>query len=247
LLVVASLAILFHLAAITLPALAMSSGPWPTPTGRGSAEPPQFARSALDLSTLHAKYLRIAHSHHTAVSRPGDLPAVKFEVHLKDRDGNLLRTEEFPSPQANRWVRHRQALLASGLAPDLPVEPPGGEVIPAPGTSPPKVTVWLYPGEEELLRMPAPPQPEAPPKGPLQLATIEQHLLPRTRPVMRPLGLSLVLARSYARYLCRAHGAAKAEIVRTTRDPVPPGVLFGNEAPAQAYEPLVASFGEMSP
>ena len=72
------------------------------------------------------------------------------------------------------------------------------------------------------------------------------HLVPREREVKRPSDLALVLARSYARYLCRTHGAQTAEIVRLTRVPVPPGVIFGTEQASSSFDTLVVSFGEMS-
>jgi hypothetical protein len=64
---------------------------------------------------------------------------------------------------------------------------------------------------------------------------------------MRPTEWALVLARAYARHLCRSHGAATAEIVRHTREPVTPAVLFGNDVSAPDFEELLASFGAMSP
>jgi hypothetical protein len=67
----------------------------------------------------------------------------------------------------------------------------------------------------------------------------------RGSPVFRPSEWSLVLARSYARHLCRTHGAASAEIIRHTRDPIYPVVLFEREPAADAFQDLVASFGEM--
>ena len=52
-----------------------------------------------------------------------------------------------------------------------------------------------------------------------------------------------MLARSYARYLCRMHGAASAEIIRHTKDPILSGVLLEPSAPSP--EEFVASFGEV--
>jgi hypothetical protein len=260
----ASVAIVLHLAAILVPILDTPSGPWPVPTGRSMAEPPQFARSLSSLgsssrstsatwtfTTLHGKYLRLTNNYHFVSNRPGDLPGVEFEVYLRDAEGNLLHKAKFPSPEANLWVRHRQQMLAGALA---PLEAPQGEVLAAPGASVPTMAVWLFPDElgPETPNGPPPggaPAPSAtgPDRlGQLRLSFVPQHLVPRQRPIMRPMELSVVLARSYARYLCRQHGAARAEIVRHSREPVPPGVLFGAETPASTFESLVASFGEMS-
>jgi hypothetical protein len=241
-----SVAILLHLVAIIIPILDTPSGPWVTPTGHAMAEPPEFAHAASGLATLHGKYFRVAHSYHFVSNRPADLPGVQFEVLLRDADGNLLNTLRFPDPNANPWVRHRQEVLASALAPDISVAPPGGEVIAAPGATVPTVAIWtlpddLFPGGLGGNPAPAPTDRTVH----LRLRTTPQHLIPRTRGVMRPTDWSLILARSYARYLCRAYGAQTAEIVRHTREPVSPGVLFGNETSAQAFEDLVATFGEM--
>jgi hypothetical protein len=242
---VGSMAILFHLTAITIPFLDTPSGPWPLPIGRSVAEPPQFAHSLAGLTTFHAKWLRIAHSYHFVTNRPGDYPAGEFEVRLTDDAGKVLRTVKFPNPEANRWVRHRQELLAGSLALDVPVELQGGEVLPAPNARPTTMGVWLLP--DELAMIGAAPPSASDPKNQIYFRSIPLHLVPRDRPVMRPLELSQVLARSYARYLCREHGAARAEIIRSSRMPVPPVVLFGGEAPAQAFESSIGSFGEMSP
>ncbi len=85
------------------------------------------------------------------------------------------------------------------------------------------------------------------PGGALNIKTVPQHLVPRDRPVFRPSELSLVLARSYARYLCRAHGAASAEIIRHTKDPYLPASLLFEDSSPPAPEELVARFGAQKP
>ena len=247
LIVVGSAAILFHLAAIIIPILDTPSGPWATAEGRNVAEPPLFAHSVNGLSTLHAETLRIAHSYHFVIDHPGELPGVEFLVRLRDADGKPFSTLRFPDAQANPWVRHRQKLLASALAPDFPVAPPGGEVIAAPGGKVPTFDIWLMP-EERIPGMVSAPasDPQADPKVQLRLQSVPQHLLPRNRQIMRPSEWSVLLARSYSRYLCRKHGAATAEIIRLTREPVSPMLLNSNDPKNSAFEDLVASFGEVS-
>lgn len=243
LIVVGSAAILFHLAAVIVPILDSPSGPWPTPTGRTMDDPPAFAHAVGGLADWHAQYLRLSHNYHFIFNRPGDAPAVKMEVRLRDDAGNLIRTLTFPDPQANPWVRHRQELLVRALAPDLPAPTPGQEFIAAPGQKPPTATVWLTP-EDHIPDATAPDSSDATIQ--LRLAVIPQHLVPRSHEVMRPSDWSILLAHSYARYLCRENGAATAEIIRISREPVSPGVLFGNEPSPEAFEELVASFGEVS-
>jgi hypothetical protein len=66
------------------------------------------------------------------------------------------------------------------------------------------------------------------------------------RPVFRASARSLLLARSYARYLCRLNGAAKAEVIRHTQEPIPPAVMFMNDQPpAGAFNELTSNFGEL--
>ena len=55
--------------------------------------------------------------------------------------------------------------------------------------------------------------PQADRNAPLHLQAVPQHRLPRYPGRMRPQEWSLILARSYGRYLCRTHGAASAEVV----------------------------------
>jgi hypothetical protein len=241
-----SAAILFHLTAIVFPILDVPSGPWFTRQGPQQADAPAFAHAASGLATAHAEYLRVAHSYHFVSNRP-DIPSVEFDVRLRNDKGEVTETLHFPDAQANPWVRHRQGLLASALAFDFPVERPGSDVI-FPAGQAPTVDIWALKGEDLS------PQPGLPPPPPAmdakvlrELRTVPQHRVPRNREVMRPSELSLILARSYARYLCRTHGAASAEIVRHVRDPIPPAPLYGQEAPPMAFDEFVASFGEITP
>jgi hypothetical protein len=245
LLAAGSAVILVHLAAVIIPILDVPSGPWFTPQGPEQGDPPAFAHSAAGLATVHADYLRVAHSYHFATNRPAVIPGVQIEVRLKNEKGQVIDTLHFPDPNANPWVRQRQEVLLSSLAPDLPIEQQGGEVIPAPGEKVPTVPLWALPGEDFSAPIPQPPKAE--PGAPLHLQAVPQHRLPRYPGRMRPSEWSLILAHSYARYLCRTHGAASAEVVRHTRPPVPPAALLGQETPPDAFQDLVANFGEMSP
>ncbi len=238
LVLVGSAVILFHLTAITLPVLDMKSGPWPG----GVADAPAFAHSASDLAAVHGE-LHIAHSYDFVSNRPSDLPGVQFEVRLKDADGKVFNTLRFPDPNANRWVRQRQEILARNLAPDKPLAGPGAELLPAPGQKVPTVSYWALPEEiDSKSSAPAPGEPMR-----LRLHTVDYNLVPRKRQLMQPTDWALVLEHSYARYLCRKYGAASAEVVRHTREPVTPAVLFGNDPPPNLLEELIASFGEVTP
>ena len=213
---------------------------------------PAFAHAIRGLADWHGQYLRLANSDHFVFNRPAAVPAVEMEVRLKDGDGKVTRTLRFPDPQANPWVRQRQELLARALAPDQPSEPSGQEVVPAPGQKAPTADIWLTreddipdPSASAKLDFLTDPDPDHPVQ--LRLRTVPLHLVPRGRGVMRPSELSVVVARSYARSLCRQYGAARAEIIRHTREPISPALLFKGEPPADAFEELLASFGEVSP
>jgi hypothetical protein len=246
---VGSAAIIFHLAAIIVPVLDVPSGPWFTRQGPQQADAPAFAHAATDLAKLHAEYLRVANSYYFVSNRPADFPAVQFEVRLRDKDGAELKTLPFPDPEANPWVRHRQELLAGALAFDVPVERPTGSDIIYPGGQIPEVQFWTVEGENLKPQSGQPPPP--PPMDAKVLRKLSEKLsqnnVPRNREVMRPADLALILARSYARHLCRTHGAASAEIIRHVREPVPPASLYGQEAPTGAFDEFQASFGRMTP
>jgi hypothetical protein len=171
--------------------------------------------------------LHLTHNYHFQSSET-EFPAVFFEVRLRDGKGNLVKTLRFPDKDANFWVRHRQSLLAQGLGDDRPVAPPRGESIPAPGKKMREVTIWQSePGDKEL-----------------KLQAVPENLLPRDRPAFQPSPWSLLLARSYARHLCREYGAASAEVIRHSRDAVVPAVLFQREFPPGTFEELICNFGE---
>ncbi len=169
----------------------------------------------------------MTHNYHFLRNRPGQA-AVRFEVRLRDETGRLIETRRFPDPDANFWVRHRQTLLAQHLADDQPVAPRGSEAIPAPNQAVRTVDVW-----------------EMGPDQALHLRRVPEHLLPRDRQVFRPSEWSLILTRSYCRYLCREHGAASAELVRHTREAIPPAFLQGEGPPAEVFQTLVTHFEEV--
>ena len=212
-----------HLLIITALVLGAPSGEWYTPMGPSMAEGPQFVKPVTEVAVpYYLEPLRQTHNYHFMTNNT-EQPGVYFEVKLKDKDGQVLKTLKFPDEKAQPWVRHRQQLLAQGLAQDQPVPPPQGEII---GRV--EFTIWdSEPGSQELL-----------------LKKVPQRLVPRDRPVMMPSDWSLTLAKSYARYLCRTQHAAKAEIIRHTREAWQPSYLL---IPREAIPPndkLVCNFGE---
>ncbi len=228
LLVVGSVAIFGHLLAIVVMVLAAPSGPWASPFGMSMALAPQFAQSAYNVATpAYLRWIKMTHNYHFPSNRPG-APGVYFEVRLKDESGKVLETLKFPDTQANAFVRHREVLLARQLADDSPMPPRQGELVPSPGAKARKIAIWQMAGP-----------------GKLQLNAVPEHAVPRDQPVFRPSDWSMLLARSYVRYLCRSHGAAKAELIRHSKDPVPPIVLYLGDVPPGASEELVSNYGEL--
>jgi hypothetical protein len=227
LLALGSVLIIGHLAALFLLALSPASGPWTTSFGTGMAQPPAFARQLGSFTTdRYLGPLKMTHNYHFITNRPA-VPGVFFEVRLRDEKGYPLQTVSFPQKDAPFAVRHRQILLARGLADDQPVEPRGSEVIPAPNQRVQTVDIWDGAGEWSLV-----------------IRSVPEHLVPRDRPVMQPSPWSRVLARSYVRYLCRQHGAASGELIRHTREPLSPLLANGEEPPASAFAELASNFGE---
>ncbi len=230
LIVVGSGLIAFHLIAVIFAALTAPSGPWPMMQGSDMVRPPQFAYSITTnyLMPYYLRFIKMPHHYHFATNRPG-VPDTYMEVRLKDAAGETIGTLRYPEKTANPWIRHRQAQLAMGLAMDEMVAPPQSEVIPAPNQEPPKVTIW---------------QPMKDPQT-LHLETTPQHLIPRNGMVMRPSDLSMLFARSYARFLCRTHGAASAEIIRHHKDPIPAAILFMDNVQANNFDEVSSTFGDL--
>src|SRR5262245_41918386 len=184
LLILGSAAVVFHLGAVAVNALAAPSGPWPTPDGAGLATPPQLAFSANQgLNPNYLRHLKLTHNYHFASNRPGQ-PDVWFEVKLKDESGKELKTLRVPDPQANPWLRHRQELLARALADDMPVQGQLTMQVPAPGREVPRVLIWTPAGPRQQL-----------------LRSVEAHLVPNNPPAFRPSDWALIVARSYVRHL----------------------------------------------
>jgi hypothetical protein len=236
LVVVGSIAIAMHLAALGIGVLAAPSGPFPSPDGASMFTPPQFAYSVHNFRPtgkappIVAGYLRsikMTHNYHFASNRPAQ-PAVYFEVRLKDAAGEPLATVKIPEDNVGYGIKYLQTQLAQGLIPDQPVQPLAGEAIPAPGQKVNRVLIL------EIVE-----------NRSLKVATVPEHLIPRDRPVYAPSEWSMLLARTYVRYLCRVHGAASGEFIRHTREPIPPAIIFMDMPPAaDAFGELIANFGE---
>jgi hypothetical protein len=224
-----SAAIVFHFFALLIAVAAVESGPWPTPMGQSTAFPPAFAQEISDrITPPYLQPLQLSLSNYHFESNRTDYDAVYFEAQLHDSQGQLIKTVRLPQEGANFWVWNRQVLLAQKLGLDDPVAPPRGEAIPAPGKEPRMVMIWDSPRGEP----------------PMQLRRVSEYLIARDRPVFKPSDLSLDLARSYSRYLCREYGAASVELVRHSRRPIFPTALLAPEPAPDAFEELICSFGD---
>ena len=233
-LAIGSVAIGGHLLAVLVMILAVPSGPWPAADGSSMSTPPQFAYSLNNLvPSWYLRGLGIGHDYHYVSNNPASV-GVSIELRLEAADGSPLGTLPLPDQRCNWWVGHRQALLARALADDLPVFPPEGEMIAAPGQALPSLPIW-----------------ELSPEGGLELRTVPEHLIPSERPVFRPSDKSLLLARSMARYACRTHGAARVEVIRRTQEPISPAVMFlpsprSDKAAGIAAGELISNFGKFA-
>jgi hypothetical protein len=217
-----------HFLGLLMLVLAAQSGPWAMRFGESPAEGPLFAAKINNVVTpAYFQPLRMTHNYHFASDRVTP-SQVYFEARLKDAAGNVT-TLKFPDPDANPWVRHRETLLALGLGDDMPVQTARSEVIPAPGQKMRTRTIWEpVKGSEALV-----------------LRELPEHLIPKDRPVFSPSDWTLLLARGYARHLCRVYDAVSVELIRHSKDPVMPAALFMNDPPADWFNELVCSFGEV--
>jgi hypothetical protein len=239
LILVGSLAIVFHLLTIVVVVIASRSGPWPSPFGPSEQEPPAFVwqqnaggRPLSDLAFGYLQPLHLANSYHFSSNRT-DYSAVRFEVRLKYADGGEDKILQFPEEDANFWVRHRQSILAQNLGNDEPKQPPGPNTIPAPGEEVERVKVWEpgTGGREFHLRS-------------KPVTSISQK-----QPLNGPSRWSQLLAKSYVRYLISKHGADSAELIRHSRDVIPPMVLISpaERWPQGLFSEMVADFTEREP
>jgi hypothetical protein len=222
-----SVAILVHLGAVTVHALAAQSGPWPGPDGPSQADPPSFAQ-ALDSQGAagYLKLVKLTHNYHFAGNYPLN-PGVFLEATFKDAHGDPIAVR-FPDPEANPWVRHLQEVFVQGLASDLPVAPLEGETVPAPNKQVRTLAIWDQANNDSL-----------------RLRHVQEHLIPRNRPVEGPSEWSLVLVHSYARYLCRKYGATSVEVVRHHREPLPPAAMLSSRPPPFAFKEMLSNYGEI--
>jgi hypothetical protein len=223
-----SVVIAGHLLALAISVLAAISGPWPTPYGGDTAPAPAFASCVDTVVRPHyLQPLKLTHNYHFDTNR-AEQPGIYFKVQLKSASGETVATLKFPEDDANPWVRHRQGLLALRLGSDQPVQLRPGEGVAAQGQHVRTIQFWK----------PAPDRS-------LSLVSKPEHLVRDEGPVSRPSDLSLVLVRSYVRYLCRTHGAAFGEITRYSRDPISPVVVLQRDIPpGPANDELVAHYGE---
>jgi len=224
-----SLLILAHLLAVITLVLAAPSGPWSTPFGADMALAPWFAGKLNEITTpSYLQPLKLTHNYHFLTNRTG-MTGVILEARLRDEHGNVLNTLTIPDPNANHWVKHRQAILARSLGDDQPVQPQMGESVAAPNQQVKKVKIW---------------EPVEGKQRELQLKEVPEHLVPRDRPVMKTSDWTNLLVRSYARHLGRVHNADSVEIIRRSQEPIPPAVLVGDPPPG-AFDELISNFGRI--
>src|SRR5262249_15191566 len=158
-------------------------------------------------------------------------------------------TLDFPDPNASPWVRGHQELLARVLAEDLPLPPPQAPKLPAAGKQASKVSFW-EPQDEQGFRLRLR-TVEEPGLHPILPALRRQTKPPPEWTPLRPTDWVLLVADSSARHLCREHGAARVELIRHSRMPIPPVILVlpeqaGQQQQQQFVPPVTESnFGDL--
>lgn len=224
--VAGSIFVLLHFFIIGVHVLAARSGPWPSPFGASTAEPPEFARRLSGPGFDY--YLNPLHmpSRYHFASNGVAYSEVKFELKLYDKANKLVKTLHFPEEGGNPWVRHRLRQMTHFLADDSEILPQRESALPK-GQAPVMVPVWV------------------PEKG---ISRLQQKPLHEIRqPYWSPSQQSVLAAEAYVRYQCRVHDAASGELIRRSRAAVQPSLLMMNlnEVPAETFQELVASFGKM--
>lgn len=223
----ASVLVAFHFFAIGIHVLAAPSGPWLSPFGPSQAIGPIFAGRIDDVTRpYYLRPLHMTHNYHFIGNRP-DAHGIALEVRLKDAQGHLIDTVRIPSQHENLWLRQRHDVMVSQLGEDEPVQLPGSVQIPAPGKAPETKKIWDPTGPNQTV-----------------LRAVEVHMIPKNQPMYRPRDWSQLVARSYARQLCRQYGAASAELIRHSRPPVQPSLLFIEQPPPGTFDTLVSTFEE---
>jgi hypothetical protein len=254
--------ILVHLAALGILVLSAPSGPWPTNYGQDMAVAPQFALAAGSVTNeYYLRPLGLAYSNYHFATNRARIPAVLFEVVLRDEQNKEIQRFRFPDDNANFWVHHRQTLLTRWLADDQPIPQRGAEVVSVKGQQPPRLSYLLT--LEEIRRARAQDiQMETPPledKVDLPDSKVRHMYLvwvrddqagaiPRDRPVFRPSDMSLLLAKAYMRDLQRKYKAHAVDLVRYYRDAVSPEFLYipdANALPRDSFLEIVTHFGDL--
>jgi hypothetical protein len=211
-----SLLIILHLGTVAVHVVAAPSGPWPGMDGSEPAPPPQFSQYADEnLAVPYLTRIKLTHNYHYPSNRVS-MPGAYLEFRLQDREGEVIKTVRLPDPNASAAVRGRQALAVRWFTDDRPIQPPQGEKIPPPGGKIPDVDTWVQ-VEDEMRK--------------LKLTPVSEILVDRTRPVLGPTKWSLLVLESLARHLCRENGADSVEVVRKSREAIPPRILFEREVP----------------
>jgi hypothetical protein len=233
---VLSLCVVGHFFAVGAHVLAARSGPWLVPNffTPSMAEGPTFA-TMID-QTTYRYYLQPLGmtGDFSYTSDRVDQPDVYFEARLRNEHGEVVKKLRFPSPEDSVWLRQCYSLLAEGLGGDAPVPVQQMVQIPAPGQESPRIKVW---------------NPPVPMEKKLVLLETEQHKVKSlmkdpSMQLSKPREWTLLLARSYARHLCRQEKVASVELVRYSRDPIMPVVLLmpGDRMPAGTFDTLESQF-----
>jgi hypothetical protein len=217
LMIVASLAIIFHLFTLGVRVLAAPNGPWPAPPPEGATvmPPPEFARALQSwIGDYYLPPIKLASDYHFMTNRTGPT-GIYLEARLTDRDGNQV-TVKLPEDGTNPWVRHRETLLATALGNDTVEVIQGAPKVAAEGQEVP--TRWIWQQSE---------------KNPTEMRLVKEkeQNLSRVAPTIQPNPEALLLANAYARYLCRRYGADRVELRRYHQDRIPPGMMFTTDQP----------------
>ena len=229
---VASVIIIFHLAALLGLVLSTRTGPWAMPDGDiGIAHAPVFAERIFDSTRDYRRALRLTEDYRFSSNIRQDADH-RIEIRLKDKDGKITKTIQLPDPNAWPGAYQREHLIASLLSKNEAVDAPAGEKIPPPGQQVPMADYWKPLESGKLWK----------------LETTPEHLLPRDDELARPADLSKILAKSLARHATKKYGGESADVALKSKQTfgallVAPPVAGTPKPEPQDFDPIEFVFG----
>jgi hypothetical protein len=230
--ILASLAIGFHLFCAGVTTLAFESGPWPVPGGEQPvdvATAPYFAAISNQVALPYQRALKATHSFHFPSTRQ-EQQDVSMEAVLRDSEGKPVKRLSFPNKDVPHQIYARQSMLMHQLASDIPLPPQGAIVLPGAGQALPTVRWWHQESDTQFV-----------------LKKDNPNAVPRNQRLDQPSNAQFLLVNSFARFISRNNEKARVEVIRLWQPPLQPFILLNRDIdPAPMLRRNQSSYGELS-